>query len=72
MLCRAPNESVTRPYQGVINDDNPDGCPARATLLHLIDLKRAYGDRYVVWTEAQLVAAYKKHGVELVVWTLSL
>lgn len=72
MLVRAPNESVTRPYMGVICEDNPTGCPALATLLHLIDLKRAYGDRYVLWTEQQLIEAYRMRGIELVRWTLSL
>lgn len=72
MLCRAPNESITRPYMGTMNEDNPTGCPALATLLHLIDLKRAYGDRYVLWTEAALIEAYRVRGIELVNWTLSL
>lgn len=72
MLVRAPNESVTRPYMGVMNQDNPTGCPALAQLLHLIDLKRAYGDRYVLWTEEQLIDAYKKRGIELCRWTLAL
>lgn len=71
MLCRARNEKDTRPYQGVMNDDNPTGCPALAGLLHLLDLIRAHPN-HVAYTEQQLINAYKKRGVELCRWTLSL
>ena len=71
MLCRAPNESVTRPYQGVVSDDNPTGDLNLAHLLHLLDLIRVY-PTYVAYTERQLIAAYEERGIHLTQWRLSL
>lgn len=71
MLCRAPNEATTKPYQGVSNPDNPDGDLNRAHLLHLLDLIRTY-PHLVAYTERQLVAAYEERGIFLWRLTLSL
>jgi hypothetical protein len=71
MLCRAPNESKTKPYQGAANADNPDGDLNLAHLLHLLDLIRAYPN-YVAYTERQLIAAYEERGIHLWRLTLSL
>lgn len=69
MLCRAPNEANTKPYQGVSNADNPDGDLNLAHLLHLLDLIRVY-PHYVAYTEKQLVTAYEERGIHL--WRLTL
>lgn len=79
MLCRAPNEThidvsgeqTSRPYEGAINDDNPDGDLNLAHLLHLVDLIRAHPNR-VAYTEKQLTQAYASKGVLLCRLTLSL
>ncbi len=72
MLVRAPNEAVSKPYQGKIDErDNPDGDLNRAHLLHLLDLIRAHPNR-VAYTEKQLIKAYEERGISLCRWTLSL
>jgi hypothetical protein len=72
MLCRAPNEANTKPYQGVSNADNPDGDLNRAHLLHLLDLMRGGYAHYVAYTEKQLIAAYEERGIHLCRWILGL
>lgn len=71
MLVRAPNEANTKPYQGAVNSDNPDGDLNLAHLLHLVDLIRVYPE-HVAYTERQLVKAYEERGIHLCRLTLSL
>jgi len=69
MLCRAPNESITRPYMGTMTDANPNGDINLAHLLHLIDLVRVYPNQ-VAYTEKQLIRVYEERGIKL--WDLTL